>query len=140
MVVKFATLVLVGSIIASWRPPGDGMVRVAESTGIGTQSQCDNGLAVGRYYIDKRDYTAAIGRLKIVVQKCTTSSDTPEVLARLAEAFLVLGIASQAQTAVAVLERKFPSAQFTVEARNALSSARLIPVEDEKSWIALAFQ
>ena len=139
MVVKLATLVLVGSIIASWRPPGDGMVRVAESTEIGRQSQCDNGLAVGRYYVGKRDYTAAIGRLKIVVQKCPTSSDTPEVLARLAEAYLVVGIASQAQTADAVLER-FPGIQITVEARNALGSAGLIPVEDEKSWIALAFQ
>jgi len=140
MVVKFATLVLVGSIIASWRLPGDGMVRVAESTGIGKQSQCDNDLAVGRYYVGKRDYTAAINRLKTVVQKCPTSSDTPEVLARLADAFVACGVASQAQTAVAVLERKFPSARFTVEARNALSSAGLIPVEDEKSWIALAFQ
>jgi outer membrane protein assembly factor BamD len=116
------------------------VVRVAESTGIGKPSQCDNDLAVVRYYAGKRDYTAAIGRLKVVVQKCPTSSDTPEVLARLAEAHLVLGIASQAQTAVAVLERKFPSARFTVEARNALSSAGLTPVEDEKSWIALAFQ
>jgi outer membrane protein assembly factor BamD len=88
----------------------------------------------------KRDYTAAVYRLKIVVQKCPTSSDTPEVLARLAEAYLVFGIASEAQTAVAVLERKFPGAQFTIEARNALSSAGLIPVADEKSWIALAFQ
>ena len=115
MVVKFATLVLAGSIIASWRLPGDGMVRVAESTEIGRQSQCDNGLAVGRYYVGKRDYTPAIYRLKIVVQKCPTSSETPEVLARLAEAFLVVGIASQAQTAVAVLERKFPGAQFTIQ-------------------------
>jgi hypothetical protein len=49
-------------------------------------------------------------------------------------------IASQAQTADAVLERKFPGIQITVEARNALGSAGLIPVEDEKSWIALAFQ
>jgi len=140
MVVKFATLVLVGSIIGSWRLPGDGMVRVAESTGIGKQSQCDNDLAVGRYYVGKRDYTAAINRLKTVVQKCLTSSDTPEVLARLADAFVACGVASQAQTAVAVLERKFPSTRFTVEARNTLRSAGLRPVEDEKSWIALAVQ
>jgi len=139
MVVKFATLVLAGSIIAS-SPPGDGMVRVAESAGIGKQSQCDDGLAVARYYVGNRDYTAAIGRLKILVQKCPTSADTAEALARLAEAFLVLGVASQAQTAVAVLERKFPSTRFTVEAGNTLRSAGLRPVEDEKSWIALAVQ
>jgi outer membrane protein assembly factor BamD len=138
MVVKFATLVLAGSIVASGQLPGDEMVRVAE--GIGKQSQCDNDLAVGRYYIGKRDYTPAIHRLKILVQKCPTSSNTPEILARLAEAYLVFGIASEAQTAVAVLERKYPGARFTVEARDALGLAGLIPVEDEKSWIALAFQ
>jgi hypothetical protein len=140
MVVKFATLVLAGSVIASWQPPRDGMVRVAEGAGIGEPSQCDGGLAVVRYYVGKRDYTAAIGRLKSVIQKCPPSSDTPEALARPAEAYLVFGIASEAQTAVAVLERKFASARFTVEARNALSSAGLVPVEDRKSWIALAFQ
>jgi outer membrane protein assembly factor BamD len=136
MVVKFATLVLAGSVLASWQPPRDGMIRVAE--GAGKQAQCDNDLAIVRYY-GKRDYTAAIGRLKIVIQKCPTSSDTPEALAHLAEAYLAFGIASEAQTAVAVLERKFASARFTVEARNALNSAGLNAVEDKKSWIALAF-
>ena len=140
MVVKFATLVLAGSILASWRPPGDGMVRVAEAPESARLSQCDSDLAVARYYVGNRNYTPAINRLKIVIQKCPTSSDTAEALGRLAEAYLVLGVASQAQTAVAVLERKFAGTRFTVEARNALGSAGLVPVEDEKSWIALAFR
>jgi outer membrane protein assembly factor BamD len=114
------------------------MVRVAE--GAGKPSRCDNGLAIVRYYVGKRDYTAAIGRLKTVIQKCPTSSDTPEALAHLAEAYLVFGIASEAQTAVAVLERKFASARFTAEARHALSAAGLVPVEDKRFRIALAFQ
>ena len=140
MVVKFTTLILLGSTIAGWCQSDDEIIRIAESTAIGTPSRCDSHLAVGRYYVGKRDYTAAIGRLKVAVQKCPTSSDTPEILAHLAEAFLAHGVASQAQIAVAVLERKFPGARFTVEARNALSSAGHNPVEDENSWIALAFQ
>jgi outer membrane protein assembly factor BamD len=61
-------------------------------------------------------------------------------LAFLTERYLALGIASQAQTAVAVLEREFPGASSTIEASNALRSVGLAPAENEKSWIAAAFR
>jgi outer membrane protein assembly factor BamD len=120
------------------------MFRLAESAGVGRQATastaCDKDMAVGRYYVAKRDYTAAVGRLKGVVTHCPMSSDIPEALAHLTKILLALGITSQAQTAAAVLERKFPSGQSTIEARDALRSVGLEPAEDEKSWIALAFQ
>jgi outer membrane protein assembly factor BamD len=127
-------------LLADWRPPDDGTVRVADSAVGGQQSQCEKDLAVGRYYVGKHDYVAGINRFKSIVQKCPTFSGTPEALAHLAKGYLVLAIPLEAQTAVAVLERKFPSTQFTADARSALTTAGLEPLEDKKSLIALAFQ
>jgi hypothetical protein len=140
MIARLATLVFLAVLPTNWRPPDHGTFRIAESAGVGEQSQCETDLAIGRYYVGKRDYTAGINRFKSIVQKCPTFSGTPEALAHLAKGYLVLGIPLQAQTAVAVLERKFPSTQFTADARSALSAAGLEPLEDEKSWIAKAFQ
>jgi hypothetical protein len=146
MAVRLATLALLGLSLAGWRPPDERMLWPAESLGADEQAvdsvapQCDKDSAVGRYYFTRRDYVAAVGRFKIVVTHCPTSSDIPEALAHLTKIFLTLGIPSQAQTAVAVLERKFPSSQSTIEARNALGSVGLEPAEDEKSWITLAFR
>jgi|EndMetStandDraft_8_1072994.scaffolds.fasta_scaffold366773_1 Outer membrane lipoprotein len=146
MVVLFASLALLGPVLLTGDPSDVEILRVAEGNGIAKQSsdliapQCDRDLPIGRYYLGKRDFTAAIGRFKIMLQKCPTSSDTPEALQHLTGAFLAMGIPLQAQTAVAVLERKFPGARSTIEARKALGSAGLTPREDEKSWIAHAFR
>jgi outer membrane protein assembly factor BamD (BamD/ComL family) len=143
MLVRLATLALLGSALVGWRPMDDSSLRLAESveqTIHPTRQQCDRDLAVGRWYFGKHDYVAAIGRLKVIVTKCPATADMPEVLANLTEAFLARGAAIQAQTAVAVLERKFPGDPSTVVARNALGSAGLHPAEDVNSWISLALQ
>jgi outer membrane protein assembly factor BamD len=144
MVVRFAALALLDLVLASAHPPDVGMLRIVEDANKQSSDsmapQCDKHLPIGRYYIGKRDYAAAIGRIKTMLQNCPKSSGTPEALAHLTEAFLAMGIPLQAQTAVAVLERKFPDARSTIDARKALGSAGLTPREDEKSWIARAFR
>jgi outer membrane protein assembly factor BamD len=95
---------------------------------------------VVRYYIGKRNYTAALNRLKGVVIEFPTSSYVEESLARLTESYLALGIASEAATAAAVLNRKFPNGHWVVDAHNALTSAGLEAIEDKGSWISRAFK
>src|SRR6202047_1797977 len=46
---------------------------------------------VGRYYMDKRDYTAAINRFKIVVTQYQTTRHVEEALFRLTEAYMSIG-------------------------------------------------
>jgi outer membrane assembly lipoprotein YfiO len=65
-------------------------------------------MTVGRWYMVKRDYTAAINRFNGVVRQYPTSTFVEEALAGLAEAYLTMGITREAQTAGAVLARKFP--------------------------------
>ena len=58
-----------------------------------------------------------------------TSRHVEEALARLTETYLALGIILEAQTAAAVLGRKFPNSHWTTTAHDALRSKGLEPAE-----------
>jgi outer membrane protein assembly factor BamD len=100
----------------------------------------DHDMEIGRYYISKHDQTAAVFRFKLVITRCPKSAQAEEALAHLADIGLELRLPTISQNAVAVLERKFPNGQWTIEARGKLRSAGLEPAEDEKSWVAGPFQ
>ena len=97
-------------------------------------------MEVARFLIGKLNYTAALNRLKIVVTKFQTTRYVEEALADLTEAYLALGIPAGAETAVAVLDRKFPNGPWTAKARVALTAAGFKPIEDQRSWISQAFK
>jgi outer membrane protein assembly factor BamD len=96
-------------------------------------------MAVGRYYLTRGDYIAAINRFKSVVQQYQTTPQIAEALERLTEAYYSLGIDSEAQTAAAVLGANYPGSQWYVDAYNILKGRNLKPVEDKGSWISQAF-
>jgi outer membrane protein assembly factor BamD (BamD/ComL family) len=102
-----------------------------------------NDLVAVRYYLSKHDYTAAIGRLKATITQHRASPLADEAFARLAQAYLALiseplsvedphrqFLASEAQTAVAVLIRQFPTSHFSAQALDGLKAAGLDPVEN----------
>jgi outer membrane protein assembly factor BamD len=53
-------------------------------------------MEVGRYYLRRQHYTAAINRFRLVVEEFQTTSHTPEALLRLVEAYLALGLTDEA--------------------------------------------
>lgn len=63
---------------------------------------------VGRYYLNRQSYIAALNRFRIVVDQYQTSSHTPEALHRLVECYLALGIYDQARITAAVLGHNYP--------------------------------
>jgi outer membrane protein assembly factor BamD len=147
MLVRLGTLASLTLALAGWSPVSDGILWYVQSgetnqktIDSAAQQDADKNMDIGRYYLGKRDYMGAINRFKFVVTQYPTSSDTEEALAHLAEAFLVLGRHSEAQNAVAVLDKKFPNGRWSVEAHSALKFAGLDPVEDEKSWMAAPFK
>jgi hypothetical protein len=97
-------------------------------------------LAVGRDYTKNRDYVAAINRFKVVVIQYPNAPEVTETLMRLTEVYLALGIAEGAQTAAAVLGRRFPDSPWRDKAYSLLKSKDLEPLEDESSWISHAFK
>lgn len=69
-------------------------------------------MQVGRYYLKRNEYLAAINRFKLVVDKYQTTSHTAEALHRLVECYLALGITDEAQKYAAVLGANFPSSRW----------------------------
>ena len=93
----------------------------------------------GRYYLKRKDFTGAINRFKIVVTQCQTTRHVEEALMRLSEAYLALGVASEAQTAAAVLGHNFPDSPWYSDAYRLVRAGGLEPTENKGSWISRAF-
>jgi outer membrane protein assembly factor BamD len=97
-------------------------------------------MEVGRYYLERRNYTAAINRFRDVVGKYQTTRHIEEALMRLSEAYMALGIVNEAQTAAAVLGHNFPDSRWYKDAHTLLRSGGLEPREDTGSWISRSFK
>ena len=97
-------------------------------------------MAVGRYYMEKRDYTGAINRFKTVVTQYQTTRHVEEALERLTEAYMAIGIVGEAQTAAAVLGHNFPDSKWYKDAYNIVKSGGAEPAENQGSWISRAFK
>jgi outer membrane protein assembly factor BamD len=95
---------------------------------------------VGRYYLEKRNYTGAVNRFRDVITKYQTTRHVEEALMRLTEAYMALGITNEAQTAAAVLGHNFPDSPWYKDSYVLLESGGLAPREDRGSYISRAFQ
>jgi len=95
---------------------------------------------VGRYYMEKRDFTAAINRYKTVVTRYQTTRHVEEALYRLTEAYMTIGIVGEAQTAAAVLGHNFPDSRWYKDAYGLVKAGGLEPSENKGSYISRAFK
>jgi Outer membrane lipoprotein len=95
---------------------------------------------VGRYYMNKKDYTAAINRFKTVVTQYQTTRHVEEALARLTESYMALGVVNEAQTAAAVLGHNFPDSRWYADSYKLVKSGGVEPYENANSWISRAFR
>jgi outer membrane protein assembly factor BamD len=93
-------------------------------------------MEVGRYYLRQRNYVAALNRFKIVVKNYQTSSQVEEALMRLTEVYMAMGVASEAQTATAILGHNYPTSPWYQDAYALLQSGGLQPREDKGSWLS----
>lgn len=96
-------------------------------------------MEVGRYYLNRRNYGAAINRFRVVISRYQTTRHVEEALERLVEAYMAMGLTSEAQTAAAVLGHNFPDSQWYKDAHALLTRGGLQPREDKGSWISQAF-
>jgi outer membrane protein assembly factor BamD len=95
---------------------------------------------IARYYLNKKDFTGAINRFKVVVTQYQTTRHVEEALTRLTEAYMALGIVDEAQTAAAVLGHNFPDSRWYKDAYNLVRAGGLEPHENQGSWISRAFR
>jgi outer membrane protein assembly factor BamD len=96
-------------------------------------------METGRYYLERKDFSGAINRFKIVVTQYQTTRHVEEALTRLTEAYMALGVATEAQTAAAVLGHNFPESPWYVDAYRLVKAGGFEPNENKGSWISRAF-
>ena len=144
--VHIATLVAVNLLVPATQPLET--IQFADRTetaalalhDIAADQHARRHLDIGRSYFGEREYLAALNRLKVVVTQFQRSRHVEEALALLTEAYLALGDDAAAQTATAVLARKFPNGRWSAEAFDSLRAAGLEPAEDGTSWISRALK
>ena len=95
-------------------------------------------MQVGRYYLERREYVAAINRFRIVVVDYQETRHVEEALERLVEANLAMGLVNEAQTAAAVLGHNFPDSRWYKDAYNLLKKKGAIP-QDNGGAVSDAF-
>lgn len=69
-------------------------------------------MEIGRYYLKRQDYPAAINRFKYVIDNFQTTSHVPEALHRMVESYLRLGVVPEAKKYAAVLGYNYPGSDW----------------------------
>jgi outer membrane protein assembly factor BamD len=97
-------------------------------------------MSIGRFYLNRRNYTAAINRFRVVLAEYQTTRHAEEALYRLVEAYLGLGIKDEAETAAAILGHNFPDGEWYKDAYALLQKEGLSPQNHEDSWMAKLYK
>ena len=95
-------------------------------------------MQVGRYYLERREYIAAVKRFRVVVENYSNTRHVEEALARLTETYYAMGLTSEAQTAAAVLGHNYPDSQWYNDSYSLLQTGGLEPRENTGSWLSKA--
>lgn len=88
-------------------------------------------MSVGRYYLKRGHYTAAINRFKNVVDTYQTTSQTPEALHRMVESYLALGLTEEAERVALVLGTNFPGSEWYSDSYALLTGVETLPKPDK---------
>ncbi|OSP54983.1 outer membrane protein assembly factor BamD [Pseudoruegeria sp. SK021] len=97
-------------------------------------------MEIGRYYLKRGYYAAAINRFRVVVEDFQTTSQTPEALHRLVESYLSLGLVNEAQTAGAVLGYNYQSSEWYQDSFTLLTGQGLLLEPVGESWIRAVYR
>ncbi|EEW23979.1 outer membrane protein assembly factor BamD [Rhodobacter ferrooxidans] len=97
-------------------------------------------MEIGRYYLKRGNYSAAINRFRVVVQDFQTTTHTAEALHRLVEAYLALGLTDEAQTAGAILGYNYQASPFYQDSYKLLTDRGLKPEAKGDSWLKQVYR
>jgi len=94
-------------------------------------------MEIGRYYLRRANYNAAINRFKAVVRDYQTTTHVPEALHRLTESYLALGVEEEAKKTAAVLGYNFPGSKWYADSYSLFNAeARAELDQSEKNWLS----
>jgi outer membrane protein assembly factor BamD len=97
-------------------------------------------MEVGRYYLKRKHYAAAINRFRTVVADFQTTTHTAEALHRLTESYLALGLTDEAQTSAAILGYNYQSSPFYDDSFRLLKGKGLSPEAKGEGWLRTIYR
>ena len=97
-------------------------------------------MEVGRYYLRRDHFGAAINRFRVVVEDFQTTSHTPEALHRLVEAYLSLGLVNEARTAGAILGHNFRGTEWYEDSYKLLTGQGYTLEAAGDSWLRQVYR
>jgi outer membrane protein assembly factor BamD len=124
-------------VVARW-PDSEYVEDAKEKIRFARDQLAGKEMQIGRYYLERREYLAAIKRFRYVVEQYPNTRHVEEALARLTESYYAMGLTSEAQTAAAVLGHNYPDSQWYADSYKLLQSGGLEPRENKGSWISKA--
>jgi outer membrane protein assembly factor BamD len=92
-------------------------------------------MEIGRYYLNRKQVNAAIGRFTSVVRDYQTTTHVPEALYRLVEAYMTLGLHDQAVRVAAVLGYNYPGNKWYQDAYDILDDEQRQKLINGQSWV-----
>ena len=90
---------------------------------------------MGRFYLKRDNYVAAINRFRVVIEDFQTTTHTAEALHRLVEAYLALGLVNEAQTAGAILGHNFRGTKWYEDSYKLLRGRGLSDKVRGNGWL-----
>ncbi|SLN33583.1 Outer membrane protein assembly factor BamD precursor [Roseovarius litorisediminis] len=97
-------------------------------------------MEIGRYYLRRDHFTAAINRFRVVVEDFQTTTHTAEALHRLVEAYLSLGLTNEARTAGAILGHNFKGTGWYEDSYKLLTGRGLTLEAVGDNWLRQVYR
>lgn len=94
-------------------------------------------MEVGRYYVSRKEYLAAIKRFQKVVEDYQGTTHVPEALHRMVELYMKLGIVEEAKNYAAVLGHNYPTNEWYKDSYRLLDPEGAVKLEEEndEGWL-----
>jgi outer membrane protein assembly factor BamD len=92
-------------------------------------------MEIGRYYLKRNQINAAINRFRTVVKDYQTTTHVAEALHRLVEAYLTLGLRSEATRIAAVLGHNYPGSKWYEDSYKILDEKSRQEILESRSFV-----
>ena len=102
--------------------PGTEYARLSEEKfDIALNQLAGKEMDIGRFYLRRGHYVAAIERFRVVVNDYGDTQQSPEAMYRLIEGYLSLGLVGEAQAAYQLLGERYPDSEWYADAARLMS-------------------
>lgn len=92
-------------------------------------------MEIGRYYLKRNQINAAINRFRTVVKEYQTTTHVAEALHRLVEAYLTLGLRTEATRIAAVLGHNYPGSKWYEDSYKILDEKSRQEILEDRSFV-----